>query len=389
MNARFLAPSRRRLGFVIASITLLAAVQVVSAAPALAHDGEGGSGGFVQTNLVSDLTMAGVTQDANLKNPWGIVHGPSTPWWVSDNNGNVSTLYNGAGQKFPPATSLVVNIPAPGATTGGTPTGNVFNAVGTDFMVTDTKANLTGSSLFIFATEDGTIVGWSPAVNRTQGFIAVDNSMVPNASDGAVYKGLAIATAGTGQRLYATNFRAGTVDVFDSSFIPVHLPGAFVDRKVKHGFAPFGIQAIGDRIYVTYAKQDATRHDDVKGPGNGFVDVFNTNGKLLQRLIRRGHLNSPWGLTLAPQGFGEFGGDLLVGDFGDGRINAYSLRSGELEGSLRQPNHRPIVIDGLWGLGFGNGATAGPMGTLFFSAGINGEADGLFGSLVPAPKEDD
>ena len=250
-----------------------------------------------------------------------------------DNNGNVSTLYNGAGQKFPPATPLVVNIPAPGATTGGTPTGNVFNAVGTDFMVTDTKANLTGSSLFIFATEDGTIVGWSPAVNRTQGFIAVDNSMVPNASDGAVYKGLAIATAGRDSGCMPPTSGRGLLTFSTAASIPVHLPGAFIDRKIKHGFAPFGIQAIGDRIYVTYAKQDAARHDDVKGPGNGFVDVFNTDGKLLQRLIRRGHLNSPWGLALAPQGFGEFGGDLLVGDFGDGRINAYSLRSGELEGS--------------------------------------------------------
>jgi uncharacterized protein (TIGR03118 family) len=387
MTGPSLTPSRARLSLVLASITLLAAVQVASAAPALAHEAEGG--GFVQTNLVSDLTMAGVTQDENLKNPWGIVHGPLTPWWVSDNNGNVSTLYNAVGQKFPlpPVGPLVVNIPAPDADTGGTPTGVVFNAVGTDFNVTDT--NRSGSSPFIFATEDGTIAGWSPAVNRTQAFIAVDNSMVSNAAAGAVYKGLAIATTSTGQRLYATNFRAGTVDVFDSSFTPVHVRGAFIDRKIRHGFAPFGIQAFGDRIYVTYAKQDAERHDDVKGPGNGFVDVFSTGGKLIKRLIRRGHLNSPWGLTLAPQGFGEFGGDLLVGNFGDGRINAYNPRSGKFEGTLRQPNHKAIAIDGLWGLGFGNGATAGPTGTLFFAAGINDEAHGLFGSLVPAPKEHD
>jgi len=372
------------LSLVLASITLLAAPQVASATPVLASDGE--REGFVQTNLVSDLTMAGVTQDDNLKNPWGIVHGPSTPWWVADNNGNVSTLYNGAGQKFPlpPAVTLVVSIPAPDADIGGTPTGVVFNEVGTGFIVTDKQTKKSGSSLFIFATEDGTIAGWSPALKRTQAFIAVDNSKVPDATNGGVYKGLAIAMTGSGQRLYATNFRAGTVDVFDSTFTPVHVPGAFMDGNIRDGFAPFGIQAFGGRIYVSYAKQNTARHDDVKGPGNGFVDVFSTDGRLLTRLIRRGQLNSPWGLTLAPQGFGEFGGDLLVGNFGDGQIHAYNPRSGELRGTLRQSNHKAIVIDGLWGLGFGNGATAGPTDTLFFAAGINDEADGLFGSLVPA-----
>jgi uncharacterized protein (TIGR03118 family) len=385
MQARAVAlPIRIRTGLLLAAAMLLAAVQVATAPPARAAEGEGE--GFVQTNLVSDLNMPGVTQDDNLKNPWGIVHGPTTPWWVSDNNGNVSTLYNGAGQKFPPAPAgpLVVNIPAPGADTGGAPTGVVFNGMGTDFVVTDKTTNKSGSSLFIFATEDGTIAGWSPTVKRTQAFLAVDNSTVPDAVNGAVYKGLAISTTSTGQRLYATNFRAGTVDVFDSKFTPIHNARAFTDRRIPTGFAPFGIQAIGDRIYVTYAKQKPDRHDDVSGPGNGFLDVFNADGKLLKRLVRHGELNSPWGLAVAPQGFGDLGGDLLVGNFGDGRINAYNPRSGEFESTLRDAREKPIAIDGLWGIGFGNDATAGPAGTLFFAAGIMAEAHGLFGSIVPA-----
>jgi uncharacterized protein (TIGR03118 family) len=304
----------------------------VAPTPALANEG-----GYTQTNLVSDLAGKAKVQDINLKNPWGISHGPTTPWWVSDNNGNVATVYDGNGTPFPhpppPGTvPLVVSIPAPGATTGGTPTGNVFNGKAGDFVVSDGTKK--GSSPFIFATEDGTIVGWSPAVSFTQAFIAIDNSKVPNSDNGAVYKGLALAQTEAGQRLYAANFRAGTVDVFDSSFKPVHRPGAFTDRQVPAGFAPFGIQSIGDRVYVTYALQNAAKHDDVKGPGNGFVDVFSKEGKLLERLIRHGRLNSPWGLTVAPKNFGEFSGDLLVGNFGDGRINAYDLRSGEFQGTL-------------------------------------------------------
>jgi uncharacterized protein (TIGR03118 family) len=374
-----------RTRLTLVAMVVLGALQLASAAPVSADEGDGG--GFLQTNLVSNLGGA-AHLDAHLKNPWGIVHGPTTPWWVSDNNGNVSTLYDQFGNLFPPAPAgpLVVNIPAPGSTTGGAPTGVVFNGT-TDFVVTDgTKS---GASLFIFATEDGTIAGWSPGVNRTQAFIAVDKSQIPNATNGAVYKGLAIATATTGQRLYATNFRAGTVDVYDAKWNPVTMKNAFMDKRIPAGYAPFGIQAIGTSIYVTYALQNNVKHDDLSGAHRGFVDVFNTDGKLLKRLIRRGALNSPWGLALAPKGFGEFGGDLLVGNFGDGRINAYDVRSGEFEGTLRGANEKPIVIDGLWGLGFGNGATAGPTGTLFFAAGINGETDGLFGSLVPVPESDD
>ena len=359
----------RRLLF-STGLTLLAGGVLMAPAPALAN-GEG----YAQTNLVSDVAGA-AHLDTKLKNPWGIVHGPTTPWWVSDNNGHVSTLYRSSGEPIP----LVVNIPMPGASTGGAPTGIVFNGNAKDFFVSDGTNK--GSSLFIFATEDGTIAGWSPSVNRTQAFIAVDHSMIPSASEGAVYKGLAIAQTEAGQRLYATNFRAGTVDVFDSSFNPVKKAAAFKDSRIPSDFAPFGIQTIGDRVYVTYAMQKPDKHDDQSGAGFGFVDVFNTEGRLLKRLIRRGELNSPWGLAVAPENFGEFSGDLLVGNFGDGHINAYDRRSGEFAGTLRKPDGNAVVIDGLWGIGFGNGNAAGPKNTLFFAAGINKEADGLFGTLT-------
>jgi uncharacterized protein (TIGR03118 family) len=366
----------------VVAIVLLGALQLATAAPARA--GEGNNEGFIQTNLVSNLPNIAKVQDTNLQNPWGLSRSSTSPWWVSDNNGNVATLYNGNGTPFPPGSPLVVNIPKPGSMTLGTPTGTVFNGVTTDFFVSDgTKS---GSSPFLFATEDGTIVGWSPAVSFTQAFIAVDNSKIPDSANGAVYKGLAIASTDQGQRLYAANFRSGAVDMFDAKFKPVHEPGAFTDSQIPAGFAPFGIQAIGAWIYVSYAMQNESKHDDVKGPGNGFVDVFGTKGKLHKRLISHGLLDSPWGLALAPRGFGDLGGDLLVGNFGDGRINAYDLHSGELEGTLQDPNGAPIVIDGLWGIAFGNGHNAGATGTLFFAAGTNGEADGLFGSLVPAPQ---
>ena len=368
-----------RARLALAAVLILGAIQVAGAPPVRA----GGEGeGFIQTNLVSDLAGAKVL-DTNLKNPWGIVHGPATPWWVSDNNGNVSTLYAGNGTPFPPGGPLVVGIPAPDGTLTGAPTGVVFNGNPHDFMVTDGKKS--GSSLFIFATEDGTIAGWSPAVSFTRAFIAIDKSQIPPGVDqGAVYKGLAIAQTDEGQRLYASNFRAGTVDVFDANFTEIHAKDAFKDREIPAGFAPFGIQAIGDRIYVTYAFQNDVKHDDLKGPHRGFVDVFSDEGKLVKRLVSRGALNSPWGLALAPQGFGEFGGDLLVGNFGDGVINAYDIQSGELDGTLRDNHGAPIVNDGLWGIAFGNGNKAGPTGTLFFAAGIFDEAHGLFGSLTPA-----
>ncbi len=342
------------------------------------------SGGFYrQTNLVSDIPGKARVTDANLVNPWGLSHGPATPWWVSDNGKGVSTLYKGDGTPFPVGSPLVVTIPPPSGGTSSAPTGNVFNGT-SDFVVTEN--NVSGPSLFIFATEDGTISGWNRKVDPTNAIRMVDNS-----PSGAVYKGLALGSTNSGNFLYATNFHAGTIDVFDAHFAPATLSGTFTDPNLppcsndptKACFAPFGIQNINGKIYVTYALQKLPdKHDDQAGPGNGFVDVFDTSGNLIQRLVSHGTLNSPWGLALAPEGFGRFGKDLLVGNFGDGHINAYELATGNFRGQLKDQKGNPITINGLWALGFGNGALAGPTDTLFFTAGINDEADGLFGSIT-------
>src|SRR5438874_8203209 len=343
-------------------------------------------GAYLQQNLVSDLPGLAQHQDADLKNPWGLSSGPTTPIWVSDNNAGVTTLYRGDGTKviLSNGTQQVpaVEIPAPGNVPGGTPTGTVFNA-STDFKVS--QNGKTGPSRFLFATEDGTIVGWAPNVNFQSGVIAVDNSTATdNAGDvGAVYKGLASGSSGGQNYLYATNFRFARVDALDKDFNQVTLTGSFSDPSIPAGFAPFGIQNLGGMLFVTYAKQDAQKHDDVSGPGNGFVDVFRTDGTLLGRFASGGSLNSPWGLTLSPSSFGNFHDDVLVGNFGDGRINAFSP-GGAFRGQLKSQTSAPIQIDGLWGLRFGNGGAGGDPGTLFFAAGINDEADGLFGTLRPA-----
>jgi uncharacterized protein (TIGR03118 family) len=246
-----------------------------------------------------------------------------------------------------------------------------------------TEGGKSGSSFFIFATEDGTISGWSPGVDPTHAVLAVDRSGV---GAGAVYKGLAIGSNSSGTFIYATNFRFGTVEMFDANF---KLVLSFTDPKLANTcplpgqcYAPFGIQNIGGNLYVTYALQDAAHHDDVSGPAHGFVDVFDTNGNLIQRLVSHGRLNSPWGLALAPANFGRFSNDLLVGNFGDGRINAIDPNNGAFLGQLSEQPGNPITIDDLWGLAFGNGASAGGTNELFFTAGINHEADGLFGKIT-------
>jgi len=347
---------------------------------------------FQQTNLVSNGAVSAVTNDPNLKNPWGLAANPTGPWWVSDNGTGVSTLYNGnTGAKL----GLEVTIPPPAGSPSGTtaaPTGIVFNGNSSEFLV-----GPNAPAAFIFATEDGTISGWNHGV-LTHAVLAADNStqVYPNGSTGAVYKGLALANNGGADFLYATNFRSGKVDVFDSSFHQVTLTaGAFTDRHIPAGYAPFGIASITppgasqSYLVVTYAQQNAAKHDDVAGKGHGFVDVFDTSGHLLDHVATRGALNSPWGIALAPSHFGSYGGDLLIGNFGDGRINAFKLPEGrshhfESAGQLKNANGKPIVISGLWGLAFGNGASAGPTDTLFFTAGINHEADGLFGTLTIA-----
>jgi uncharacterized protein (TIGR03118 family) len=326
---------------------------------------------YLQTNLVSDIPGMAPTIDSNLKNPWGIAYSPTGPFWISDNNGNVSTIYN----QFGVAAPLVVNIPAPGSPTGGTPTGDVFNP-SSNFQVTEN--GVSGPSVFLFATEDGIIAGWAPSVDFTNAVTAVDNSANPTPDNGAVYKGLAIDNHAN--RIYVTNFRAGTVDVFDGNFNQIVVPGAFQDNQIPTGFAPFNIQNLGGKLYVTYALQKPDKHDDQEGPGNGFVDVYNTDGVLLKRLVQHGVLNSPWGLALAPvHGFGQFGGDLLVGNFGDGTINVFDPNSGANLGTLTDASGNQIQIDDLWGLKFGN--RDDNFNSLFFTAGINDEQDGLFGRI--------
>lgn len=331
---------------------------------------------YQQHNLVSDVPGQSDFLDPSLVNAWGLAASSGSPWWVSDNGTGRSTLYNGnTGVKQ----ALTVSVPT-------RPTGVVFNT-GTGFVVASGSAS--GRALFLFATEDGTIAGWNPGVpaaGSTDAQVGVDNS-----SSGAIYKGLAIATTAAGDRLYATNFHAGTVDVFDGQFHAVTPPGAFADPDLPARYAPFGIRSLGGLIYVTYALQDDNAEDDVAGGGHGFVDAFDLDGNLVRRVASRGRLNSPWGLAIAPAGFGKFGGMLLVGNFGDGGINAFDLGNdrgngaARLGGQLMSADGRPLTIDGLWALAFGNGGNAGPTSTLFFTAGPAGEAHGLFGTLVPAP----
>jgi len=323
---------------------------------------------YFQRNLVSDIAGMAEKTDTNLVNPWGIATSASSPFWVSDNHAGVSTLYDGNGI----ASSLVVTIPPPsGGTPPAAPTGVVFNS-STNFQISPGLA-----SHFIFATEDGTIVGWN---SGSAGVVKVDNS-----PSSAIYKGLGIGTSGGSNYLYAANFFAGTIDVFDQNYAPATLPGSFLDPTIPTGFAPFNVQNIGGQLYVTYAKQDADKHDDVPGGGNGYVNIFDTSGSLVRRLISNGALNSPWGLALAPTNFGPFSGALLVGNFGNGKINAFDPATGNLLGTLQDPAGNPITIQGLWGLLFGNGGGGGDTRTLYFSAGIPGtnsiEDHGLLGSI--------
>jgi uncharacterized protein (TIGR03118 family) len=323
---------------------------------------------FVTHNLVSDQAGKADHVDPNLVNAWGLASRVDSPWWVADNGTNRATVYTAEGAAFAPSGSaLVVNVP-------NAPTGVVANS-GSSFAISAGAAS--GPALFLFATEEGKILGWNQAIPPAQAVLASDRS-----GAGAIYKGLAI----NGDRLYATDFHNGRVDMFDGSFKLISAPGAFVDRKLPRGFAPFGIQAIGGRLFVTYAKQDAKREDDVDGQGLGFVDAFDRNGKLLARVARRGELNAPWGIARAPGNFGRFSGDLLIGNFGDGTINAYRQRSGRAYthvGELRAGNGKPLVIDGLWALQFGHGAANnGPARTLFFTAGPADEAHGRFGTIT-------
>jgi uncharacterized protein (TIGR03118 family) len=306
--------------------------------------------GYIQTTLVSSAA------DPDLINPWGISFSATSPFWVSDNGTGLATLYNSAGMKQ----GLVVSMPAAAPITG-----QVFNGTGSF-----------NGDLFLFASENGTIDGWRGALGTT----AEQLSSV----SGAVYKGLAITTAK--DAIFAANFNSGAIDEFTGAGAPV---GSFTDPNLPAGFAPFNIQNIGGVFYVTFAKQDAAKHDDVPGPGNGYVDIFDPVTHTFTRLISQGALDSPWGVAISPASFGPAGGDLLVGNFGDGTINVYTP-AGALVGTLANPSSATLLNDGLWGLTFGNGGSGGNLGSLYLTAGGPNETTGLFARIdlatsVPEP----
>ncbi len=351
-----------RLPRALLVLALVAGAAVVAVSPLTAAE----RNSYTVTPLVSDQPGVAAQTDSNLVNAWGLTSGPTTPWWVSDNETDKSTLYRGS-DGAPQA--LVVSV-------AGGPTGAVFNPT-TGFVLPTG-----GKAFFIFASEDGKVRAWNQAqvTNAIPTAIAVADRSGVDAS----YKGLAIADTAAGPRLYAADFHNARVDVFDGSFGLVS--GGFVDSSLPSGYAPFGIQTIGDRVFVAYAKQDADAEEEVAGQGLGFVDVFSTAGDLQGRVAQHGQLNAPWGLALAPASFGRFGGDLLVGNFGDGQINAYAeLSNGHFEhrGELRGADGSSLTIDGLWALQFGKAGNNGPAGTLFFTAGPDDETHGLFGSILP------
>jgi len=337
-------------------------------------DNNGGGGTrFTATNLVSNVAGDAPVTDANLANAWGVARTASGPWWVANNHSGTSTVYDGNGTPFPVAGPLVVTIPPPeGSPIGaqGAPTGLVANG-SAQFVLSNGMP-----AIFIFDTENGTIAGW----NLDSGTVAeITND---DSDEGAIYKGLAIGTDGGANRLYATNFHEGTVDVYDGDFEDVDRAGAFTDPNIPAGYAPFGIQNIGGSIYVTYAKQDEDKEDDVAGSGNGYVDVYDGAGNLLKRFASRGQLNAPWGVVQAPASFGSFAGSILIGNFGNGHINAFNAGSGAFQGELKTAGGSAIEIEGLWGLELGNGASAGSADTLYFAAGPDDENNGLFGMIT-------
>jgi uncharacterized protein (TIGR03118 family) len=376
------------------------AFAALSAALLLSHPPRASAkNSFEEADLVSDVPGRAAQVDPHLVNPWGIVRGPHGQLRVVDNGAGVSTLYSANGTSGVP----VIVVPPAGE---GNPTGVVRNRTRSGFMVS--KVETSRRSRLIFASEDGSISAWNPQVDST-------NAITVATTEGAIYKGVALARNEDGAFLFATNFHAGVVDVFDGHFAPVSWPGAFTDPDLPDGFAPFNIANVMGRILVTYAKQDAEKHDDLHGPGLGYLDEYDRRGHLLRRLVSQGPLNAPWGLALAPGDFGEFSHTLLVGNFGDGEINAFDPATGKFLGHLDDASGNPISIEGLWGLRFAPGpkndgeldsdleaesdslsdsdalseSDADESPTLYFTAGIDDEAHGLFGSLRPTHEEAD
>jgi uncharacterized protein (TIGR03118 family) len=347
---------------------------------------------YNETILVSNVGTPPTT-DINLQNPWGLVAGPGTPWWVADNASGLSTLYaiSGTGTSLTasivpinsPADSVTV-LPAPSTQPpAGSPSGIVFNGSSEDFFLPSGRP-----AAFIFVTEDGTIQGWAGGSAST---IVVDHSQIPNAKNGAVYKGATIADIDGRLFLLVANFRSGKIEMYDSSFHQVKLSEElFDDDSIPSDFAPFNIQGVGPNLYVTYAKQANMKHDppDPGRPGDGFVDVFTRHGKLIQQLEHGPWFNAPWGVVWATPPFGTFGNTILIGNFRGDNIAAFNPLTGKFLGNMLNPDGTTLLIDGLWALRFGNddGAT-GPATTLFFTAGPDQETNGLFGTLTPIASE--
>jgi uncharacterized protein (TIGR03118 family) len=357
---------------------------------------------YTQTNLVSDVMGNAPTHDPNLVNPWGLSRSNTSAWWVSDNATGDSTLYDGSGNIIPINGNGIVTIPAPKSAPAGTigsPTGTVFNSANA-FLLSNGKP-----AAFLFDSEDGTITGWNGGPSAE---VVIDNSG-KGSSNGAVYKGMTSAQWNGQHFLYVTNFHAGRVEVYDSSFKRVRLdadafdPNEDNDRfdnrhggadarfgeRVPRGFAPFNIQNIGGSLFVTYAKQDSQGHDDVAGDGNGFVEIFTPGGKHIGSLEHGPWLNSPWGVVWTPRDFGVFSNTILVGNFGDGTIAAFNGFTHQFIGFVKNPDDSLLSIHGLWALAFGNNSGAGSSTTLFFTAGPQHEMHGLFGTLTPVATEQD
>jgi len=328
--------------------------------------------GYNVTNLVSDGSVPAAHTDPNLVNAWGIAFNPFGFSWVANNHTGTSTLYDGNGVANP----LLVWIPSATGAGPGSPTGIVYSGSSSDFMVT--KGATSGPARFIFTSEDGVVSGWAPNVDLNYAQTAV-------VSTGAIYKGVALAGAGTGNRIYATDFHNNKVDVFDAGFHPVTTAGGFIDANIPVHYAPFGIQNVQGNLVVTFARQDKDREDELHGKHMGFVDVFDTEGRLLHRVGHREGMNAPWGIAVAPANFGHFSNRLLIANFGDGTISAYELDTGRFVGQLQNADGSKIMIPGLWAIEFGNGLLSQPTNTLFFSAGPNDEAGGLYGRIDVAP----
>lgn len=386
-------------------VVVPAAVTALSTLIIAACGGDGGSSGsspaagmgsqktstvFTDTALVADkseVVASAKTVDANLQNPWGIAVATGLPFWIADNNSNLTTLYSGAGdietQEITGSSSRGIAIPPSAAGVPANPTGQVYNGTGS-FLIATNKGQ--ESALFLFDGEGGTIAGWAMDSGSTT--VTAYDDGIANGANHAVYKGLALGTVNGATFLYATDLHNDKVDVFDTNFSkPADMQGKFVDPTIPQGFVPFGISAVNSQLYVTYAMQDTAKHDEVAGAGMGYVDVFDLSGNFVSRFASAGALNAPWGIAVAPSGWGSLAGDVLIGNFGDGKINVFKPNGTQLAtsvGSLKSSNGQAFAFPGLWSLVLGNGDSDKPLTTLFYTAGFASQTDGVFGTITPS-----